>query len=705
VKKYVLAAAIALAATAGLAGEGMWMPQQIPQIASELRAAGLKMDPSRLADLTGDPLGAVISLGNCTASFVSPEGLVVTNHHCAFGSIQHNSTRERDLIQNGFLAKTREEELPAAPGTRVYVTTKIEDVTARVTGKLGAKLSDAERARTIDRREKEIVAECEKPGGLRCRVASFFEGSQYLLTTQTEITDVRLVYAPGIGVGEYGGEIDNFRWPRHTGDFSLYRAYVDGKPYRPAHYLKVSADGVSDGDFVMVAGYPGRTFRYKTADEVRNYKEFFYPASIRYFGDSMRMLEERGKKDRAVAILNASRVKSYANTLKNYTSVNEGFTKNQILEKRLEAERRLREAIAADPSLAKYASVLDEMARVNEEDRRFRERDLVMTWLVARSSPMLQQAFAAWRWSVERTKKDIDRATGYQERDAKRLEQASQRAQRTIEPGSDRAGLRYFLEEAARLPKEQRIEAIDRAVEAAGGIDKYLDRLYSGTKVADEAERAKMFKETTKQLEARNDAMLELAASLLPYVVQKDERDRATSGAMSRLRPGYFEVLRKTSGAVLYPDANSTLRVTFGQVEGYAPRDATRLTSQTTLAGILEKNTGEDPFDAPKGLLAAARDDAKKAPYVDPQLRDVPVNFTSTVDSTGGNSGSPTLNAKGELVGLLFDGNYESIDSDFVFNPALNRSIHVDTVYMLWVMDAVDGADHLIREMGLQPRL
>ena len=212
-----------------------------------------------------------------------------------------------------------------------------------------------------------------------------------------------------------------------------------------------------------------------------------------------------------------------------------------------------------------------------------------------------------------------------------------------------------------------------------------------------------MYRERVAQLDARKDSMLDLAASLVPVIEAGEARELATRGAMSRLRPGYFELLRRTTGATLYSDANSTLRLTFGRIQGYKPRDATQLTPQTTLAGILQKDTGAEPFNAPKALLKAAGDDTKKRPYVDPELGAVPVNFTSTVDSTGGNSGSPTLNGKGELVGLLFDGNYESIDSDFVFNPPMNRSIHVDAVYMLWVMDAVDGAHELMREMGIQP--
>jgi len=689
VKKLIL---LLLAATGAFAGEGMWMPQQMPELAGELKQLGIQLDPAQLADLTGDPMGAVVSLGGCTASFVSPDGLVVTNHHCAFGSLQQNSTPQHDLIANGFLARTREEELPAAAGTKVWVTTKIEDVTARITGNIKTGISDADRARLLDRREKELVAECEKPGGLRCRVSSFFEGSQYMRLTQAEISDVRLVYAPSEGIGNFGGEIDNFEWPRHVGDYSFYRAYVDGKPYHPKHWLRIAPHGVNVGDAVLVAGYPGRTFRYKTADEVRNYRDFIYPTNIRYFTETIRLLEEAGKGSRDVQIKNASRIAGLSNSLKNYTSVNEGFAKDHIVEAREAREAKM------------PPDVLAGIARVNAPSVKTRERDLVLQWLAGRGSPMLGQAMTAVRLASERTKKDIDRRPRYQERDWPSLMNASTRAQRTIDAGSDRAVTRFFLDEAAKLPDGQRIEPVDVAVKAAGGIEPLLDHLYSATKIGSQDERVKMLGETSAQLKARNDAMLDFAASLAPLFEERETADLATAGAMARLRPAYFEALRKVSGGTLYPDANGTLRITVGRIEGYSPRDATWLTPQTSLHGVVEKETGKAPFANPATLLAAANDPKKTAPYIDPELKDVPVNFLSTVDTTGGNSGSPTLNAKGELIGLLFDGNYESIDADFLFNPAMTRSIHVDAQYMLWIMDEVDGAQNLLREMGVEPR-
>jgi hypothetical protein len=680
-----------------LADEGMWMPQQMPRLADNLQKLGFKIDPARFSDLTGDPLGAVVLIPGCTASFVSPEGLIVTNHHCAFGSIQHNSTPQRDLITNGFLAHTRDEELPAAPGTKVWVTTNIEDVTKRMTENVDAKTPDADRARTLDRREKELVAECEKPGGVRCSVSSFFEGSQYLRTTRMELTDVRLVYAPAEAIGNFGGDIDNFEWPRHVGDFSFYRAYQNGKPYKPVHWLKLATTGVNEGDPVMVIGYPGRTFRYKTADEVRNYQEFVYPANIRYFSEALKEMEDSGKNDKDAKIKNASRIEGFSNSLKNYQSVSEGFAKDHILEARIAREEQM------NTTMRSRNTTLDDIAAANHDKLRTRERDLVLDWLTSRASQTLAQAINIARVATERPKKDIDRLARYQEREWPNLLQSSVRAQRTLELRSDRAILGYFLNEAAKLPADQRIKPVDDAVAAAGGVNALLEKLYGSTKVTSQEERAKMLNESTAQLRARGDAMVDFALSLLPLLDAREERDMAWSGAMMRLRPRYFELLSKMSGNTpVYPDANSTLRITFGRIAGYRPKDATWYSPQTTLRGVVEKEKGEEPFANPKSLLDAANDPNSMVGHQDPELKDVPVNFLSTCDTTGGNSGSPTLNANGELVGLLFDGNYESIDADFLFHEADTRSIHVDVQYMLWIMDAVDHAKELMKELGVR---
>jgi len=712
-------AAFALAALSSrlFAGEGMWMPEQVPQLAPELTKMGLKLDPRKLADLTGDPMGAIVSLGGCSASFVSPKGLIVTNHHCVYNYLQFNSSPDRDLIEKGFLAKTMAEEITAAPDARVWVTTSIEDVTDRVLPRAGEKLSDLERYDRVERRRKELVRDCEKAGGVRCTVPSFFEGSRFWRIQQLEIRDVRLVYAPPRGIGNYGGEVDNWMWPRHTGDFGFLRAYVgpDGRPadfaaanvpYRPKHFLKVSTADVDPGDLMMTIGYPGKTYRYELASEVREARDFDLPTSIRYRKELIRILEDAGKADKDVDIRNAARVRSLLNYLKKYEGTLEAFEKGKLIDRRTAEEKELASLVANDPAARRaHEQALAEIAKWNSRLIETRERDAVLEWLLT-ASPMLSQANTLWRLSGERSKNDLDRALNYQERDWKRMNAAVKRAQRTIEPKSDRAGLRYFLLEAAKLPKEQHIAAVDDALAATGerepsaAVDKVLDRLYGNTKIADARERLAMFDESRAQLQARQDAMLGFARDLRKTLDEKERRDNEVAGAMMRLRPEYVALLQKMRKGRVYPDANGTLRVSFGKVEGYSPRDSVEYEAQTTLHGVVEKETGQDPFDSPTVLLTASTH-KKEGPYADPELHDVPVNFLSSGDITNGSSGSATLNASGELAGLAFDGNYEAMGSDYLVNPDVTRTIHVDTRYMLWVMDAVDGAHNLIREMGL----
>ncbi len=720
-KKFVVAVLLLSAASFAFADEGMWMPQQVPQLADQLKAKGLQLDPAQFADLTGFPMGAIVSLGGCSASFISPMGLIATNHHCVYGYLQFNSTKEKDYLTNGFLAPTRTEEIQASPNARVYVTTGIEDVTGRIVGKISPKTSDVERAKLIEQRRKEIVSECEKAGGVRCRVASFFAGTQYLKTTQMEIRDVRLVYAPAEGVGNFGGETDNWMWPRHTGDFGLLRAYVgpDGKPadfspsnvpYQPKHFLKVSTADIDPGDLMIVAGYPGVTFRYETAQETAMKIDYDFPTSIRYRQALMDILERESKRGRDVEILNAGRIKGLANYLKKYQGTLDAFHKGNLQEVRAAEERKMRALFANDEALLKkHETLMDELSRIFAEEQKTQQRDTVVGWLY-QASPMLSQASMLHELSRQRAKKDMDREEGMQERDWPQIKGRLTSAQRSIDVQTDRAGLAFFLKEAAALPPDQRIEAVDKALAATGkeGADAqiaaFLDQVYGNTKIADLAFRQDLFDDSTADLLARKDAMIDFAASLRPLLDANREAGRKRSGALARLRPQYMESLRAVRGGLLAPDANGTLRVTFGEVGGYEPRDGVSYEPFTTVEGVLEKDTGSGEFDSPDKLLEMAR--AKTfGPYVDPDLGTLPVDFLSDVDITNGNSGSATMNAKGEFTGLAFDGNYEAMGVDYVVDPDLSRTIHVDSRYMAWVMDAVDGADAILEEMGIEPAI
>jgi len=720
-----IAAALLLAALPLRADEGQWMPQQILALADRLRAIGFEGDPQAFADLTGQPMGAIVSLGICTASFVSPDGLIATNHHCVTGALQYNSTPQRNLLVDGFLAKTRAEELWNGPGSKVWVTVSVRDVTDQITGKIDPKLDDRARYDVLDRRIKERTSACEA-GGLRCRVASFFEGLSYFEIAQLEILDVRLVYVPAEGIGNFGGEADNWRWPRHAGDWSFYRAYVgpDGKPapyapgnvaYRPARFLKLQPAGVKEGDLVFVTGYPGSTRRLATYAEVQEAVEWTFPRTIRTYQEQIDLLEALAKQDPALRIKAAGRIQVLNNTLTNRKGMLEGLLRGGLLAQKEAREKRLAAWIAADPARQKeYGDVLQALGAMQAEKVKTRERDAVPAQLFA-ASAMLNAAHVAQELAVEKAKKlDIDRETGYQQRDWSQIREAQERAQRSLDPRLDRALLGYWMRHAAALPAAQRITGLDKLAgltpsmtkaDSDRAIEACLERLIAGTKLADQDVRLGLLDKTTAEIAATRDSFVELALLLDPLVQANREAEKRTLGKASRVRPRYAKALVAEAGGLVAPDANSTLRVTFGQVKArQGAQDGIDWRAFTTLAGIERKHTDEGEFDAPDAELAAiaALRAGKTTRYVAPELGDVPVDFLSTVDTTGGNSGSPTLNTRGEFVGLLFDGTLDTVASDYVYDPVRTRSIHADVRYLLWVMTEVDGAAHLVHEMGVE---
>ena len=714
-RRLLVASLLFAVAGSASAVEGMWQPAQLPSIAAQLREQGLKLDPSQLTDLTGPTMGAVVSLGFCTASFVSPQGLIVTNHHCAYGAIQYNSTDKRNLIRDGFLAKSMAEELPGDPNLRVYVTEEIRDVTDRIRAKItpgsgGAALYDA-----IDTAEKKLVADCEKPGNLRCNVASFHGGASYQLVRQREIKDVRLVYAPPASIGKFGGDVDNWMWPRHTGDFSFLRAYVSksGKsatyskenvPFKPKHHLPVHADGVAEGDFVMVAGYPGRTNRYRLAEEMASAIDWGYPNSIRNNTEVLAIINAAGKKDAEVAVKYADAVASYNNGLKNYGGQLEGLARAHAL-KQKQAEAKALQGFHASSDDSALNDDIVALRELIAEQAKTRERDYLLAQL-ARTN-LYSAAYSIDRLAMERAKPDLNRETGFQQRDEARVEGRLKQMERRGDAVVDQQLMTYFLKRYAKLPANQHIASLDTWLGAANASDADVEAkvaaLYSGTKLNALDQRLKWFNATQKAIEASDDAALKWMTALMPDLLRIEKEKKAQSGDELRLRPRYMDAMiawKRSQGQAVYPDANSTLRISFGQVQGLK-EDGMEYLPFTTLRGITEKYTGVDPFDAPQAELnaIAAKDYGS---YKVASLDSVPVDFLADLDITGGNSGSPTIDASGGLVGLAFDGVWHSVSADWIFNPALTRSIQVDVRYMLWVMDRIDHADNLLREMGVK---
>ena len=711
------AALLACVAAAPLAAkEGMFTPGQLPEIAEDLRETGLKVSPEALSDLTGFPMGAIVQLQGCSGSFVSGEGLVVTNHHCARGSVQYNSTAENNYLANGFLAKAKSDELPAAPGSRVYVTTEITDVTARVRDGIDA-LSPQERYDTVDQRVKDITAECEADPGFRCLVASFYGGAEYTLIKRLEVKDVRLVYAPADSIGKYGGDIDNWMWPRHTGDFAFYRAYVapdgssaeyseDNVPYRPDHHLKVSAAGLDDGDFVMAAGYPGSTNRYTRLGEVKNTFEWSYPTFVTLINDWIDTIEATAPEGSDARVKYESRLAGLNNFEKNLRGQIDGARRVGLVDRRETREAALNAWIAADRSRASYAEAIMALDALSEESATAARTNF---WYNNATRPqLLNAAQRLYRLAKEKELPNAERESGYQERDMAFFRQGLQALDRRYDAAVDKAEWLLFLKGYLAQPEAERVDVFDDALGLDGiddekQIDAIVERYYTGTSLDESETRLALMDASVAELEASDDPFMQLAIALYDYELGLEKEGEKREGRALALRPAYMDAItqwQREQGLATYPDANSTLRVTYGTVLGGSPKDGMAYLPFTTLEGILEKDTGEDPFNAPEAQLKEIREQDYGGYALD-SIGSVPVNFLSDLDSTGGNSGSATLNSRAELVGLLFDGTFESVNSDWDFDPRTTRTIHVDTRYMLWVMDKVDGAQNLIEEMDV----
>jgi hypothetical protein len=701
---------------------GMWMPSQMtaPQHTDVFSKLGVKLDPKTLADPLQSPLAAVVFLGGCTGSFVSSQGLVVTNHHCVQGALQLNSKDGKNYVEDGFLAKTVADEPTAGPAQKVMVAQAYTDVTSQMRNGLDKIKDRIARKLEAEKRQKQLVTTCEKDRpGIRCQVSSFFQGGLYQLIEMLEIRDVRLVYAPARSVGDYGGEIDNWEWPRHAGDWAFYRAYVgkDGKPadyspdnmpYQPRHWLQVSTGVLQSGDFVMVAGYPAGTNRNVTARELHNEVEVSYPYLIQYYQDRYKVAEAHLNDGGETSIKATVLKQGLQNGLEKFRGILQGLHRNpDPLAQKDDLDRKAKDW-AAQPGHEEFARGISQLEAIVADRERTQRADFDRAYAF-RGSALLANAISFTRWAEERTKKDADRKPGYQDRDMARAQAAQKQLSRQYDRTLDRASFRLALVRATQLPERDRPwlamllgtpmgERIDEAQ-----IDKKLDAWYAAPSLEDEKVRLDLLTNgTLAKLAASKDPFVQAAQRVWPIYKTEEKKDDARTGDLLLVQPLYTEALKHALGGALAPDANGTLRITYGTIRSLHPDSMAQADWPFTVASqILGKDTGKDPFNAPQKLLDAIK--ARRfGPYADPALGDdLPIDFESDLDITGGNSGSPTMDDQGRLVGLAFDGNKEGLASDAIFDGTTTRTIHVDARYMIWTMEALDGAGNLVQEMGV----
>ena len=705
--KYLVLPAAILGAAAAHADEGQWQPYQLPQLKSELQRIGITIPAEKLADLSKHPMSAIVALPGCSASFVSDAGLVVTNHHCAYGAIQRNSTPEHNYIVDGFLARTRAEELPGGPNALVYVTDKVENVTARVLQGVTSTMSGRQRNDAVEKAVKALIAECESDKGYRCSVPAFHRGLEYYRIRQMMIRDVRVVYAPPDMIGNYGGDVDNYEWPRHTGDFSFLRAYVgkdgrpadpspDNVPYHSRDFLVLSAEGLKNGDPVLLAGYPGRTSRYKLPSEIRAARDVAYPARVAEIQADLDVIAAATKGSEAAEVRYASVVKSLNNVMKKSQGLMDGFARKDIAAVKDAQDAQFRAWYAAQPGVSK--TLLAELDAVIAADIALGDEEF--GYSVVTTGELLKSANTLYRLALEGAKPDAERETGYQQRDATFIKARLTRLEQSYVAAVDQARFAASLRRYAKLPKSMHVAGLDPLLPAPEAAT----AMYAQTQLGDTATRLAWIGKDAAAVKASDDAFLKLAAKLDAAGQSLKERRKELDGTLERVIPRYMEAViawKKSQGKPVYPDANGTLRVTYGSVAPYSPRDGVSKGPFTTVEGIVEKHAGKEPFNAPGRELEAIK--AKRyGRFKDDVLGTVPVDFLSSADTTGGNSGSAVMNRRGELIGLNFDSTYESITKDWYFDPAITRAIHLDIRYMLWVMSEVDHADNVLKEMTIK---
>jgi hypothetical protein len=694
-----------------LADEGMWLPILISRMNyADMQQKGLKISAEQIFSLNQTCLkDAIVSLdhGGCTSEVISSSGLLLTNHHCGLGAIQEHSTIDHNYITDGFWAMQQSEELPN-PGKTASFLIRMEDVTLRVLAEVTPGMTETERQEKIDTAIQSITKEAVGESIYEAGVESMFGGNEYYLFVYETFRDIRLVGAPPSSIGDFGGETDNWMWPRHTGDFCLLRVYSgpDGKPaeyskdnvpYKPKYVLPISLNGVKQGDFAMIWGYPGTTDRYITADGIKLKIDQLNPAEVKLKSKKMEIIKAAMDADPSVKIKYAEKYAYLGNFWKKALTESKALKQLKVYEDRKTTEDAFAAWVAQDDKRRKeYGRALPDLADVYQEKTKdssdfsfiyasetFAGSDILM---LAANSADLSAALSTGKNEVETIlsfKMDVHKFF------------------REFDPATDKKILAAMFNMYNRdVPAEYRPDFFKKVRKKENGdFSKYVDRLFDRSIFANQS-KMEAFIAKPDPATLRNDPMVSTAYDLtISYYLSLVKQMISEARFIAAKRLLIAGLLEMDPMKKFYPDANSTMRMTYGSVVGYVPRDAVECLYRTTLKGVMEKeDSSSEEFRVPAKLKSLyLRNDF--GPYSENGI--MPVCFLTDNDITGGNSGSPVLNSKGELIGAAFDGNSESMSSDIKFDPTIQRTIVSDIRYILFVIDKFAGAGYLIKEMNV----
>lgn len=686
--------------------EGMYPLSEVHKL--DLVKAGLEIDPSEIYNPDGISLiDGLVKIGGCTGSFVSPDGLIITNHHCAFGAINRASTTEKNYLKNGFIAENKDAEIPAF-GYTVRIMDSYEDVSEEVLEAAEDIENLADRAKKISEKMREIAAEAtDEENSIEARVSEMFIGQTYVLFKYRIIKDVRLVYAPPKSIGNFGGETDNWIWPRHTGDFSFMRAYVapdgsaadyseDNVPFHPKKFLKVNPNGVHEGDFTFILGYPGRTYRHRPSQFLEYRQQHHLPYIAGLYQWMIDQLEDISKDDPALRLQVESYMKGLANVAKNYRGKMLGLNRINLVEKKKKEEEQIKEFIMNNPELKeKYSNLFADIDKVYGRLFKNAEANLWFSRMFRFSTAAYVAGILAdYASDLENNIENVDKYLA-------RID----RAFAYYYPELEKRFLYRMFTDALEFEGDVRIKAVDDFFKGGDedlDIAEFIKNEVMTCKALDKEAVKDIIKNNPEKIMKNDKPFMKFMRALADQKEKIDAMNAEVNGALTKLYPQLTEVKKQYKKTSFIPDANGTLRLTYGYIKGYSPADAIINEPITTLEGVIDKaNRGVKEYKIPEKLrkLYEEKDFGR---FYDKKVGSVPVGILYNMDTTGGNSGSPILNARGELIGVNFDRAYEATINDYAWNESYSRSIGVDIRYVLWITQKYSGGDYLLEEMGVE---